>query len=87
MAMINFKEFKVYQNMAKTEMAYFDIRMQLSDLLFKKGDGMLAHTLCHLIFDSDGEVELDTHQFGYLMKFANENCTPAVIETLLEFVK
>lgn len=84
MKKVNFQEFKVFQNIEKTDTLIYDIRKDLSDLLYRLGDGMLAHKLCHTIFESQGEIELDQEQADYLIRFAGRHCTPAIITSLNE---
>ena len=86
MKKINFKKFSIYQDILKTKSADYDIRSQLSDLLFKYGNGMLAHNLCHLIFESEAEIELDERQINYLGEFIEQYCTPAIIDSFNELI-
>lgn len=81
MPKINFKEFPVYKDFKKTETEKHDLRNQFSDLLFRLGDGMKAHRLCHLISESEGEIEVSDKQVEYLKSFTEKFCTPAIIES------
>lgn len=81
---VNFKSFKVFQNIEKTEAVFIDIHKQLADLLYKFGDGIEGHALCHLIYETEGECELSERQAEYILVFVRQRCTPAIIDSIEE---
>ena len=79
---INFKEIKIYKDIAKTKVAVLDIQEEVANDLYEKGQGIGFHALALKIYNADGEVELDDKEYGLLMAYANQMCTPAVIDAL-----
>lgn len=87
MSKVNFKEFPLYMNLQKTQVERVDIREQMSNLLYRYGDGIEAHSLCHLIYESEGVTELTPRQAEYLRAFAERFCTPSVLESITDAAK
>lgn len=79
---INFKEIKIYKDIAKTKVAVVDIQEDVANDLYEKGQGIGFHALALKIYNADGEIELDDKEYGLLMAYANQMCTPAIIDTL-----
>lgn len=79
---INFKEIKIYKDIAKTKVAVVDIQEEVANDLYEKGQGIGFHALALKIYNADGEIELDDKEYGLLMAYANQMCTPAVIDAL-----
>ena len=79
---INFKEIKIYKDIAKTKVAVLDIQEEVANDLYEKGQGIGFHALALKIYNADGEIELDEKEYGLLMAYANQMCTPAVIDAL-----
>ena len=82
MVKINFKEIKIYKDIAKTKVAVLDIQEEVANDLYEKGQGIGFHALALKIYNADGEVELDEKEYGLLMAYANQMCTPAIIDAL-----
>lgn len=79
---INFKEIKIYKDIAKTKVAVVDKQEEVANDLYEKGQGIGFHALAMKIYNADGEVELDEKEYGLLMAYANQMCTPAIIDAL-----
>lgn len=79
---INFKEIKIYKDIAKTKVAVLDIQEEVANDLYEKGQGIGFHALALKIYNADGEIELDEKEYGLLMAYANQMCTPAIIDAL-----
>ena len=79
---INFKEIKIYKDIAKTKVAVVDIQEEVANDLYEKGQGIGFHALALKIYNTDGEIELDEKEYGLLMAYANQMCTPAIIDAL-----
>jgi len=79
---INFKEIKIYKDIAKTKVAVVDIQEEVANDLYEKGQGIGFHALALKIYNADGEIELDDKEYELLMAYANQMCTPAVIDAL-----
>ena len=82
MVKINFKEIKIYKDIAKTKVAVVDKQEEVANDLYEKGQGIGFHALALKIYNADGEVELDDKEYGLLMAYANQMCTPAIIDSL-----
>lgn len=79
---INFKEIKIYKDIAKTKVAVVDIQEEVANDLYEKGQGIGFHALALKIYNAQGEIELDDKEYGLLMAYANQMSTPAVIDAL-----
>ena len=79
---INFKEIKIYKDIAKTKVAVVNIQEEVANDLYEKGQGIGFHALALKIYNADGEIELDEKEYGLLMAYANQMCTPAIIDAL-----
>ena len=87
MKKINFKKFPLYTNIEKTDIRYIDIHKEFAELLYNRGDGIVAHMLSHLIYESNEAVEIDDKQEAYLVQFIKTFCTPAMIESFEELIE
>ena len=54
---INFKEFKVYTNLAKSDSQLINIVTELADGIYKTAQGIAGHSLALKIYNSKGEEE------------------------------
>ena len=79
---INFKEIKIYKDIAKTKVAVVDKQEEVANDLYEKGQGIGFHALALKIYNANGEIELDDKEYGLLMAYANQMCTPAIIDAL-----
>lgn len=79
---INFKEITVYKDIAKTKVEVIDMQDEVANALYEKGQGIGFHALALKIYNANGEIELDDKEYGLLMAYANQMCTPAVIDAL-----
>lgn len=77
---INFKEIKIYKDIAKTKVAVVDIQEEAANDLYEKGQGIGFHALALKIYNAQGEIELDEKEYALLMAYANQMCTPAIID-------
>ena len=82
MVKINFKEIKIYKDIAKTKVAVVDKQEEVANDLYEKGQGIGFHALALKIYNADGEIELDDKEYELLMAYANQMCTPAIIDAL-----
>lgn len=79
---INFKKIKIYKDIAKTKVAVVDKQEEVANDLYEKGTGIKFHALALKIYNANGEIELDDKEYGLLMAYANQMCTPAIIDAL-----
>ena len=80
MVKINFKEIKVYKDIAKTKSEVVDMHDEVANAMYEKGQGIGFHALALKIYNANGEIELDDKEYGLLMAYANQMGTPAVID-------
>lgn len=80
MVKINFKEVRVFLDVAHKVAEVRDMREQVANDLYQKGQGIAFHALALKIYNTQGEVELDDKEYGLLVAYAEQMCTPAVIE-------
>lgn len=79
---INFEQLRVYNDIAKTNVTVMNVKMQVANDLYAHGQGIAFHALALKIYNSKGEVELDDQEYQLLMNYANQMCTPQVIDAL-----
>ncbi len=82
MVKINFKEIKIYKDIAKTKVAVVDIQDEVANAMYEKGQGIKFHALALKIYNAKGEIELDEQEYGLLMAYAEQMGTPAIIDAL-----
>lgn len=77
---INFEQLKVFTDIAKTNVAVTNVKVQIADALYQNGFGIAAHALAFKIYNSSGECELTDEEYQILMAFVEQKCTPMIIE-------
>jgi hypothetical protein len=80
MVKINFKEIKIYKDIAWTKYEVVDMQDEVANAMYEKGQGIKFHALALKIYNAKGEIELDEQEYGLLMAYANQMGTPAVID-------
>ena len=80
MVKINFKEIKIYKDIAKTKSEVVDMQDEVANAMYEKGQGIGFHALALKIYNANGEIELDDKEYGLLMAYANQMGTPAAID-------
>lgn len=79
---INFKEFKVYTNLAKSDSQLINIVTELADGIYKTAQGIAGHSLALKIYNSKGEEEYTEEEFSIIQNYANQHGTPFFIDAL-----
>ena len=82
MSKINFKQFKIFNDISQTEYRTVDVSRVFADTLYKNGTGIFIHDLALRIFRSEGEMELSTEEEQVICKAASQFCTPLFIDSL-----
>lgn len=82
MSKINFKQFKIFTDIAQTESRTVDVSRVFADTLYKNGTGIFVHDLALRIFRSEGEMELSKEEEQVICKAAAQFCTPLFIDSL-----
>ena len=85
MEKINFKEFKLYKNIAKNKIETIDVREMVADLLYNNAIGLGAHRLAYKIYD--GENEFSKEEINVIIKITDALCIPAFKDSLLDNIK
>lgn len=80
MVKIDFEHFKTrtLAGMEKEE----NIKLTVAEDLYEKGQGIAFHALALKIYNSNGEIEYTDDEFGLIMAYAKQMCTPMVIDAL-----
>lgn len=87
MIRIDFTKVPIWVDIEHKVQVVKDIKKDLADSLYKHGTGIAFHALALKIYNSDGEVELDDDEYKLLMSYAEQMCTPAIIDALSEYGK
>ena len=80
MTKIDFSNITIYTDIAKTKSVVKDIREEVANDLYAHGQGIAFHALALKIYNSTGVVELDDKEYGLLMNYVEQMCTPMVID-------
>lgn len=87
MAKINFKEFPVHMGIAGQEKCVGDARETFANIIYTRMNGIRAHALAMKIYRSEGIEEYSKQEISCMVNAANEYCTPAFIDGLMEQIK
>lgn len=82
MVKINFSAIRVFKDLAKTKAEVKNMKEEVANDLYQNGQGIAFHALALKIYNTQGEVELDDKEYSLLMAYANQMCTPAIIDAL-----
>jgi len=85
MIKIDFSNITVYTDIAKTKAVVKDLKEEVANDLYTHGQGIAFHALALKIYNSTGEVELDDKEYQLLMNYANQMCTPMIIDAFTNF--
>ena len=85
MIKIDFSNITVYTDIAKTKAVVKDLKEEVANDLYMHGQGIAFHALALKIYNSTGEVELDDKEYQLLMNYANQMCTPMIIDAFKNF--
>lgn len=85
MIKIDFTNITVYTDIAKTKAVVKDLKEEVANDLYMHGQGIAFHALALKIYNSQGEVELDDKEYQLLMNYANQMCTPMIIDAFKNF--
>lgn len=82
MKTINFKEFKLYVNIEKTDYIVKDIKNEFANMLYVAANGLAAHALAFKLYNSeDGVIELNDQEIQLLTQLVEQNCVPSFIDS------
>ena len=83
MKKINFKEFGYYTDIARRQQVKCDIRREISNLLYTKVQGIVAHNLAFTIYKSEGDFEITDEEAQILTRVFEHSTTGMFIDGLL----
>ncbi len=86
MKTINFKNFKMFDDISKETSSIVDARKDVADNIYKSTNGIAALDLSLKIYKSTGTIELSDEEFALLEAFI-ATCTPRFIESFRANVK
>lgn len=82
MCKINFKKFKMYTGIDRSNTVVVDTAKDFSNLLYTSSSGVMAHHLALSIYESDGPVTLTAEELAFLRAFCKGSTTPAFQDSL-----
>ena len=82
---INFEDVGIYTDIERKTMVRLDMKKKIANDLYNHGQGIAFHALALKIYNAKGEIELDEQEYGLLMAYANQMCTPAIIDAFNAF--
>ena len=86
MVRINFKQLPVYTGISRKETVTGDARESFADVLYTRVNGVRAKDLALKIFNSEGDMELDSED-EKLVRFAALNlCVPSVGDAIIDML-
>lgn len=86
MVRINFKQLPVYTGISRKGTVTGDARESFADVLYTRMNGVRAKNLALKIFNSEGDMELDSGD-EKLVRFAATNlCVPSVGDAIIDML-
>lgn len=79
---IDFTKVEIYTGIAKKACVVKDVREDFADALYSQCVGLKAHALALKIFNSKGEEEYTEDEVELIKQFAQENCSPSLIDAI-----
>ncbi len=87
MVKIDFTRMPIWVDISHKAQVVKDISKGLADSMYSYGSGIACHALALKIYNSTGEIELDDNEYKLLISYAEQVCTPAIIDALKEIKK
>ena len=86
MVKIDFKNFRLFSDIAHKKSKIVDIKEELADAIYSQGTGVVHHALALKIYNSTQETELNDKEVKLLLEFVNCVCSPNMIDSLVEII-
>lgn len=83
---IDFENFKIYTGIAHKEAVIVNVKKELAEGLYMKGNGLPCHALALKIYNAQGPVELSDSEQDLLMAFSERVFSPSFIDSLAETI-
>lgn len=65
----------MFVDIAQEDTRVVDVRREFADIIYKSVNGVVAHDLALRIYRSEGEIEVNSEEFGIMSQIA-ESGTP-----------
>lgn len=82
MTKIDFSNLAVYTDITKKNAVVRDVRERIANDLYTHGQGIAFHALALKIYNGTGEQEFDDKEYSLLLDYANQMCTPVMIDAI-----
>lgn len=82
MVKINFSSVKLYTDIERKNEVVSDIRKSVANDLYTHGQGIAFHALALKIYNGEDEQEFTDEEYNLIMSYANQMCTPMVIDAI-----
>lgn len=82
MIKIDFSSIKLYKDLSKANCVISNIRKDVANDLYTHGQGIAFHALALKIYNGQCEQEFTDEEYNIIMSYANQMCTPQVIDAL-----
>lgn len=79
---IDFKQVGIYTGIAKKTCIVQDVREDFADALYSQSVGLKSHALALKIFNSDGAEEYSDEEVKIIRMFAEQCCSPSLIDAI-----
>jgi accessory colonization factor AcfC len=86
MKKINFKQFGIYEDIAKRSQRTIDISEVFANIIYRQTTGVRAHELAMRIY-REGEIQIGSEDEQLIVSVAHRFCTPAFIDAINEQLK
>lgn len=84
MKKINFEKYTLYKGISHKQKTIQNIKEELSDLIYTKGQGIKYHALALKIYNSQGEILINDEEEILLKNFIDQLCSPIMIDSFKE---
>lgn len=84
MTKINFQHIKIFTGVSREAFQICDVRELFADLVYKKLNGIRAHSLAMKIYKSNEETEFCSEELTLIKSVAEHFCVPGFIDGLKE---
>lgn len=84
---INLERVEVFTDLSKTQCAVMDMRKEIANVIYERGQGLACSVLAHKLYETLGEVEIDDSEKEILSRVAEQLLTPAAGEGVMKQIK
>lgn len=83
---INFEKFPMFTSIRKDETREINVKYELANLLYTKGQGVVCGALAMKIYQTEGDVELSEMEYKTLGAFV-EQFSPIFADSMKSYLK